>query len=263
MTCTRSSLTTACGGLKNSTFLRSRPARAGVEAGDGAGFAAFFFVDAGAFAAAFFAVEGGGATAAAATAGEAAGAAAGAGEGAATCSAGASATGSSSAIMKGERGKEEEGEKEKVLRKQHSLNSHFPFRRRLPTAHSITSLFFCLSLFLSLSLQCKNHERRCGREEKGHPSRGRKRRAPHLERAGIRGEGGAAGRGGEDFVWSDWKRRRRRRQKRRPPLELTPLSFNTAFSLPKTSKQDALAAEESKADARKRKRIGEIDLISE
>ena len=207
MTCTRSSLTTACGGLKNSTFLRSRPARAGVEAGDGAGFAAFFFVDAGAFAAAFFAVEGGGATAAAATAGEAAGAAAGAGEGAATCSAGASATGSSSAIMKGERGKEEEGEKEKVLRKQHSLNSHFPFRRRLPTVHSITSLFFSLSLFLSLSLQCKNHERRCGREEKGHPSRGRKRRAPHLERAGIRGEGGAAGRGGEDFVWSDWKGR--------------------------------------------------------
>jgi len=207
LTCTRSSLTTACGGLKNSTFLRSRPARAGVEAGDGAGFAAFFFVDAGAFAAAFFAVEGGGAAAAAATAGEAAGAAAGAGEGAATCSAGASATGSSSAIMKGERGKEEEGEKEKVLRKQHSLNSHFPFRRRLPTAHSITSLFFCLSLFLSLSLQCKNHERRCGREEKGHPSRGRKRRAPHLERAGIRGEGGAAGRGGEDFVWSDWKGR--------------------------------------------------------
>ena len=106
LTCTRSSLITACGGLKNSTFLRSRPARAGVEAGDGAGgfAAAFFFVEAGAVAAAFFAVEAGGAAAAA---GEAAGAAAAsaAGAGAATCSAGASAVGSSSAIAKGEGGR--------------------------------------------------------------------------------------------------------------------------------------------------------------
>ena len=131
LTCTRSSLTTACGGLKNSTFLRSRPARDGVEAGDEAAAglvnAAFlvdvsgaaFLVDAGA---AFFAVEGGGAAAAAAGAAASsscagAAAATGAGEGAATFSAGASALGSSSAIVKRrkENGKDERGEKSDAL----------------------------------------------------------------------------------------------------------------------------------------------------
>ena len=41
-------------------------------------------------------------------------------------------------------------------------------------------------------------------------------------------------------------------------LNETLTSFSLSFLNP--SKQDALAAEESKADARKRKRIGEIDL---
>lgn len=102
LTCTRSSLTTACGGLKKSTFLRSRPERAGVEAGvveAAAGFAdAFFFVDAGA---GFFAVEGGGAAAAAgaaASSGAAAGAPSVSAAAGACCSAGASSMGSSPAI---------------------------------------------------------------------------------------------------------------------------------------------------------------------